>query len=107
MQVINWATEESFFTQDILLGDKPFVMSASWNERSGNWSISISTNNDELLICNKRLIVNTDVLNGAHSINKPQGYLVVTPVTPIVIPITQSNMGIDVLLMFIGFNEIL
>lgn len=107
MQVINWATEESFFTQDVLLGDKPFIMSASWNERSSNWSVSISTTSNELLICNKRLIVNIDILNGCHSTNKPQGYLIVTPVTPIVIPITQSNMGIDILLMFIGFDEIL
>jgi hypothetical protein len=107
MQVINWATEESFFTQNILLGDKPFVMSASWNARDETWAISLSTNEGETLVTNRRLIINTDVLDGVHSQNKPQGYLIVTPVTPIVVPITQSNMGIDILLIFAGFDEIL
>jgi hypothetical protein len=107
MQVINWATEESFFKQDILLGDRPFTMAATWNTRSETWAISLSTNTGEMLVENKTLAINTDILNGVHSENKPQGYFVVTPVTPIVVPITQSNMGIDILLMFIGFDEIL
>ena len=107
MQVINWPLEESFFTQNILLGDRPFIISASWNDRDETWAISLSTTNNESLVTNRRVIVNTDILEGIHSENKPQGYLVVTPVTPIVIPITQSNMGIDILLMFVGFDEVL
>ncbi len=107
MQVINWAPEESFFTQNVLMGDRPFVMSASWNTRDETWAISISTNEGEPLVTNRRLIINTDVLDGVHSENKPQGYLMVTPVTPIVVPITQSNMGIDILLIFVGFDEVL
>ena len=107
MQVINWPLEESFFTQNILLGDRPFIISASWNDRDETWAISLSTTNNESLVTNRRVIVNTDILEGVHSKNKPQGYLVVTPVTPIVIPITQSNMGIDILLMFVGFDEVL
>ena len=107
MQVINWPLEESFFTQDILLGDRPFIMSATWNERDETWVISLSTTNNEILVTNRRIIINTDILDGVHSENKPQGYLMVVPMTPIVIPITQSNMGIDILLIFVGFDEVL
>jgi hypothetical protein len=107
MQVINWPLEESFFTQDILLGDRPLIMSATWNVRDENWAISLFTTDNEILVTNRRIIINTDILDGVHSESKPQGYLAVVPVTPIVIPITQSNMGIDILLMFVGFDEVL
>lgn len=106
MQVINWPTEESFFTQNVLLGDRPYNMDVSWNERDETWVVSIITNEGEYIVTNRRLIVNTDILDGSHSVNKPDGYLMVIPVTPIVIPITQSNMGVDVLLMFIGNDEV-
>jgi len=107
MQVINWPLEESFFTQDILLGDRPFIMSATWNTRDESWAISLSTTDNEILVTNRRIIINTDILDSVHSKNKPQGYLMAVPVTPIVVPITQSNMGIDILLIFIGFDEVL
>jgi hypothetical protein len=107
MQVINWPTENSFFSQIILLGDKPYTMEGSWNVRDQTWVVSIITNENEPLITNKRVIINTDILDGIHTDDKPQGYLVVTPITPIVVPITQSNMGIDILLIFVGFDEVL
>ena len=107
MEIINWPQEEYFFTQNVLFGDRPYNMSASWNSRGEYWAISIITNEGKYLVTNRRIIVNTDILDGVHSENKPKGYLIVTPVTPIVIPITQSNIGIDVLLMFVGDDEVL
>ncbi len=107
MEVINWPTEESFFSQNILLGNRPYIMEANWNDRDKSWTVSIMTNEKEVLVTGRRLIVNNDVLDGVHSNNKPQGYLLVTPVTPVVVPITRSNMGVDVLLIFVGFDEIL
>ena len=107
MQVINWPEEEYFFTQNVLMGDKPYNLEASWNDRDQSWVVSIITNDGEYIVTNRRLALNTDVLDGAHSVNKPQGYLLVAPITPIVVPITQSNMGIDILLIFISDDEVL
>ncbi len=107
MQIINWPSEEYFFTENILLGNRPYNIEASWNSRDQSWVISIFTNEGEYLVTNRRIIINTDILDGVHSENRPQGYLIVVPITPVVVPITQSNMGIDILLMFYGYDEVL
>ena len=106
MQSIKWFPE-SYFEQNVLLGNIPFNLVFNWNTRGEAWSMSISTNDNETLLFGKKLNINTDLLSDIHSESKPQGYLIVVPIAKDVQIITRDNMGSELLLIFIGFDEVL
>jgi hypothetical protein len=106
MQVIKWF-DESYWEQSVVLGKIPYSLISNWNIRDNSWDIGIYTNTGAPLVVGKKLNLNTDVLSDVHIETRPQGYLVVTPVAKDVEFITRDNMGSEVELIFIGYDEIL
>lgn len=106
MQKIKWSNESSW-QQVVVLGDIPFILSGYWNTRDEAWYIDITTNDFELLVIGKKLILNTDLLNNINNEAKPKGTLLVVPINDTIMNITRDNMGIDIDLIFIGDNELL
>lgn len=106
MQVIKWF-DEPFWTQNVVLGDAPFVMSVNYNTRNDSWFMDLTTNDDVPLIYGKRITLDTDMFNNIHSELRPKGVLLVVPVAANVLEITRDNMGIEIELIFIGDDEVL
>ncbi len=106
MQVIKWF-DESYFEQSVVLGNTPFTLIHNWNIRDETWNISIYTNDNIPIVVGKKLNVNTDILSSVNKELRPNGLLVVVPVAKNVEVITRDNMGSEIDLIYVGYDEVL
>ncbi len=106
MQIVQWF-QDPYWTQNVVLGDRSYVISSKFNTRDLSWYVTIATSNGVNIISNKRVTLNNDIIEGSKSELKPDGILLVVPMTENIEVITRDNMGTDVQLVFIGNDEIL
>jgi hypothetical protein len=106
MQVIKWF-DSPYFEQHLLLGDSVYILECNWNIRDETWNVSLYTNDNVPLVVGKRLNINTDILSTVYSDDSPKGYLIVLPIAKDVTYITRYNMGSEVNLVFVGYDEVL
>lgn len=108
MQVIKWFQIPDW-QQTILLDNTTYIFSAYWNIRTKAWVASLYSNENIPLFEGKQLNIGVDLLAQVTNLNKPDGFLMVTPIAKEkgVETITRDNMGTDVELIYIGKDEIL
>jgi hypothetical protein len=106
MQVIKWF-DESYWEQNIVLDKNSYSLISNWNIRDNSWDMSVYTITGTPLVVGKKLNINTDIFSDIHVEIKPQGRLIIVPVAKDVEFITRDNMGSEVELIFIGYDEVL
>lgn len=106
MQIINWFQDASW-EQKIVLGGTAFFISAAWNIRDESWNISIYDSSENPIIVGRKLTLNVDILRLVHAENKPQGRLFAIAIANDVDEITRDNMGSEIELVFVGYDEVL
>jgi hypothetical protein len=106
MQVIKWFNN-TYFEQNVVLGDATFMIAGSWNTRDEAWNISVYKSDETPLIEGKRLVLNEDVLKDVYDEDKPKGRLLVVPIANNLERIERDALGVDVDLIFVGDDEVL
>lgn len=107
MQQLFWPSNSTYFETVLSIDGNNYVMIGLWNIRSSSWSVSLYTNNKtEELILGRRLEVGANLLHNVYSPNAPKGYIVATPNNKDTKEITKDNMGQEVNLIFIRYDEL-
>lgn len=104
MQVIKWFNEP-IWTQNVILDNAPYVLSANYNTRADGWFMDIYTSDDVPLVLGKKLTLGINLLNNIYNELMPKGQIFVVPVADNVFEITRDNMGIEVQIIFVGIDE--
>lgn len=107
MQQIPWPAGEVNFEQIISLDGYDYIMQGLWNVRSSSWLVSLYTKIDlQEIVSGKRLDIGVNILNNAINPNRPEGYIVVTPNDSDISIVTKDNMGDEVNLVYVKYNEV-
>lgn len=105
MEIINWP-EYSSWEQRVILSNREYDISMAYNSRDESWYLSLVFDNQEILR-GKRVLIDTDLLYGVNDVNRPQGLLYATSMTDGVEELNRDNVGSDIELIYVGFDEIL
>lgn len=105
MEIIQWFNEPSW-SQDVVLGGDLYRVAGKYNPRDDSWYCDVLDSSGESLVLGRRVTIGTDILSGVSEESRPNGILLVTPVVEGVLDVSRDNMGVDVKLIFAGYDEI-
>lgn len=105
MEIIEWDQGASW-EQQVTLDKKIFTIACSYNSRVGAWFISVYDVDKNPLVLGKQLTLNTNVFNYVTKEKAPNGALVMLAVAEGK-EITRDNVGSEVVLAFLGYDEVL
>jgi len=106
MEIIQWSNLASW-SQEVVLAESSFTITGKYNTRDLSWYCDITASDETPIISGRKLTIGTNILEAVTSEKAPAGIILVTPVVEDVEVITRDNMGVDVLLIFAGLDEIL
>ena len=83
LSYIPWFDSDSFRIK-VILGDEDiyYNLDAQYNIRGSHWSVTITTENELVLIQNRKLVIGVDLFENCYSKLKPSCFLV---------PLTDDN----------------
>lgn len=87
-----------------ILDNETFLFVFKWNERDQKWSLDIK-NGDEYIITGIFIVFYTNILQLVTSVKKPNGYLIVLPVSDNITKITKDNLATDVGMFYVNKEE--
>jgi hypothetical protein len=105
MQIIDF-NQASIWEQQVILDNKLLTLSCSYNTRVGAWMISVYDLDNKPIVLGKQLTLNTNVFQNIINDNAPSGVLFVYAVAEGK-DIKRDNVGTEVLLAYVGNDEVL
>jgi hypothetical protein len=106
MQIIQWF-QEPYWTQNVILGSRSYVVTGQYNTRDLSWYLSLATSGGVSIVSNKRVTLNINLIDGVKSELAPEGIIIVVPMSDNIEVITRDNMGVDIQLIYVRNDEIL
>lgn len=90
---IPWVDSDRF-TSKIILGDSGiyYNLQIEYNVRGSHWSVTITSEDNVVLIQNRKLIIGVDLFENCYSNLKPNCYLIPLTDDDIITTITRDNM---------------
>lgn len=93
LSFIPWSDSERF-SKKVTLGteDIYYNLDVEYNLRGSHWSLTISTEDDEVIIQNRKLVIGVDLFKNCYSKGKPSCFLCPLTEDDRITTITMDNM---------------
>lgn len=88
------------------LGGTNVLLDVRWNARDAAWYLSISTEDDVLIVANQKLVLGALIGGRATSALFPRGYLIVSDLTGAGIDAGLDELGERIRVMFYGTADL-
>ena len=98
--------EHPAYSESVVLEEKPYRLSFSWNTRGEYWSLTISDSQGAVLLDGLKIVLNFELVNEYADDRLPAGALLAVDTTGTLARIGRNDLGSRVKLFYVTPEEL-